>query len=130
MDRSIRWLVPICLVVAGLYLFWGLRAANWAFALELRATRLAALTVVGASVGVATVLFQTVSTNRILTPSIMGFDALYVLMQTALVAVLGISGFAACRAGRSSCSRPGGWWRRRSSSSGRCSPGGRRICRG
>ncbi|AZB65910.1 enterobactin ABC transporter permease [Cereibacter sphaeroides] len=99
MDRSLRWLVPICLVAAGLYLFWGLRAANWAFVLELRATRLAALTVVGASVGVATVLFQTVSTNRILTPSIMGFDALYVLMQTALVAVLGISGFAALPGG-------------------------------
>ncbi len=99
MDRSLRWLVPICLVAAGLYLFWGLRAANWAFVLELRATRLAALTVVGASVGVATVLFQTVSTNRILTPSIMGFDALYVLMQTAGVAFLGISGFAALPGG-------------------------------
>ncbi|ACM03262.1 Transport system permease protein precursor [Cereibacter sphaeroides KD131] len=91
--------MPICLVAAGLYLFWGLRAANWAFVLELRATRLAALTVVGASVGVATVLFQTVSTNRILTPSIMGFDALYVLMQTAGVAFLGISGFAALPGG-------------------------------
>ncbi|HEV7415343.1 MAG TPA: iron chelate uptake ABC transporter family permease subunit, partial [Tianweitania sediminis] len=36
-----------------------------------------------------TVLFQTVTNNRILTPSIMGFDALYVLIQTLLVFHLG-----------------------------------------
>ncbi len=49
--------------------------------------------------GIATVLFQTVAANRVLTPSIMGFDALYVLLQTALVAGLGITGFAALPGG-------------------------------
>lgn len=38
---------------------------------------------------VATVLFHTATSNRILTPSILGFDALYVLTQTALVFVFG-----------------------------------------
>jgi iron complex transport system permease protein len=41
------------------------------------------------------VLFQTVSHNRILTPSIMGFDALYVLIQTGLIFTLGSAGLAA-----------------------------------
>jgi iron complex transport system permease protein len=41
---------------------------------------------------VATVLFQTLSHNRILTPSIMGFDALFLLFQTALVFGLGALG--------------------------------------
>lgn len=52
---------------------------------------------VGASVAVSTVLFQTLTRNRILTPQIMGYDALYILMQTALVAVLGLTGFATLR---------------------------------
>lgn len=38
---------------------------------------------------VATVLFHTATSNRILTPSILGFDALYVLTQTALVFFFG-----------------------------------------
>lgn len=39
--------------------------------------------------GVATVLFHTVTHNRILTPSIIGLDALYVLIQTIGVAIVG-----------------------------------------
>jgi iron complex transport system permease protein len=38
---------------------------------------------------VSTVLFQTVTNNRILTPSIMGFDALYILIQTVIVFFFG-----------------------------------------
>ncbi|WP_442885303.1 iron chelate uptake ABC transporter family permease subunit [Amaricoccus sp.] len=67
---------------------------SWSFLLPFRGLRLAALALVGAAVGVATVLFQTVTGNRILTPSIMGFDALYVLLQTALVFLLGGLGYA------------------------------------
>ncbi|WP_249043256.1 iron chelate uptake ABC transporter family permease subunit [Georgenia thermotolerans] len=55
----------------------------------LRLARLAPMVIVGAAVAVSTVLFQTVTENRILTPSIMGFDALYALIQTAAVFVLG-----------------------------------------
>jgi len=65
---------------------------GWAFVLQLRAVKLAALLLVGCAIALATVLFQTVSGNRILTPSIMGFDALYILIQTAAVFAIGASG--------------------------------------
>lgn len=55
-------------------------------------TRLASvgtIALVAVAQSVATVLFHTVTSNRILTPSILGFDALYVLSQTALVFVFG-----------------------------------------
>jgi len=87
-------LAGLLLALAALWLLQGLGGGNWSFILGLRAQKLAALVTIGASVGVATVLFQTVSGNRILTPSIMGFDALYGLMQVLLVAGLGIVGFA------------------------------------
>ncbi|MFD2175806.1 iron chelate uptake ABC transporter family permease subunit [Rhodobacter lacus] len=87
----------LALVIA-LWLFQGL-SGNTAFVLTLRAKKLAALALVAASVAIATVLFQTVAQNRILTPSIMGFDALYGLVQSLALATLGISGFAALPAG-------------------------------
>jgi len=66
---------------------------SWGFILPFRGTKLMALAVVGASVSTATVLFQTVTTNRILTPSIMGFDALYMLILTVAVFFLGGQGY-------------------------------------
>ena len=49
----------------------------------------------------STVLFQTVTANRILTPSIMGFDALYMLIQTGLIFAVG--GQALLSMGRTGC---------------------------
>jgi iron complex transport system permease protein len=68
---------------------------GWDFVLPFRGRKLAGLAVVGTAVAVATVLFQTVTANRILTPSIMGMDAMFVLVQTAAVATLGGAGLAA-----------------------------------
>lgn len=99
MDRAAVTLIAALLGVLGasalVWMFGGIGGGNRAFILHLRATKLAGLVVVGAAVGVATVLFQTVAANRVLTPSIMGFDALYVLLQAVLVAGLGVAGFAA-----------------------------------
>ena len=41
------------------------------------------------AVAVSSVLFQTITHNRILTPAIMGFDALYLLIQALVVYVFG-----------------------------------------
>jgi len=62
---------------------------SWSFILAFRGTKLAAMVLVAYSIAVSTVLFQTVTNNRILTPSIMGFDALYILIQTFAVFAFG-----------------------------------------
>ncbi|MEP3047994.1 MAG: iron chelate uptake ABC transporter family permease subunit [Roseibium sp.] len=67
---------------------------NWDFILTFRGTKLIGLIVVAAAIAVATVVFQTLTGNRILTPSIMGFDALYVLLQTVLLFLFGGIGYA------------------------------------
>lgn len=54
-----------------------------------RSASLATITLVAVCQAVATVLFHTATSNRILTPSILGFDALYVLTQTSLVFFFG-----------------------------------------
>ncbi|MGM1016138.1 MAG: iron chelate uptake ABC transporter family permease subunit [Actinomycetota bacterium] len=70
------------------------RRGFW-IAVELRWVTVATIAVVGCCQAVATVLFHTATGNRILTPSIMGFDALYVVMQTALVFFFGGAALAA-----------------------------------
>lgn len=55
------------------------------FVVPLRLRRLVALVLVGWAIALSTVLFQTVTGNRILTPALMGFDSLYVLVQTVVV---------------------------------------------
>lgn len=92
-DRRLAILLTVLAVAALLFLGWGLRPP-YPLILSLRGTKLAALILVGASVGAATVMFQTVANNRLLTPGIVGFDALFVLLQTTLVVSLGGTGFA------------------------------------
>ncbi|MGJ8546305.1 MAG: iron chelate uptake ABC transporter family permease subunit [Sulfitobacter sp.] len=93
-ERRLIWLAGIAAISVALFLLWGLQAP-YGFILSLRASKLAALAIVGAAIGVATVLFQTVAANRLLTPGIVGFDALFIFIQTGLVVVLGGAGVAA-----------------------------------
>jgi iron complex transport system permease protein len=81
----------LALCVVG-YLLLGSRG-NWGFVLAFRANKLAALLLVALSVSTATVLFQTITRNQILTPAVMGFDALYLLILTVLVFMLGAQDF-------------------------------------
>ncbi|WP_430868237.1 iron chelate uptake ABC transporter family permease subunit [Demequina aurantiaca] len=81
-------LTLLAIGAAAVFLTWGVDG-HWDFALPRRAQQVAALVIVGAAIAVSTVIFQTITRNRILTPSIMGFDALYVLLATSLVFFLG-----------------------------------------
>ncbi|WP_435201005.1 iron chelate uptake ABC transporter family permease subunit [Janibacter sp. GS2] len=59
---------------------------------RLRATTVLVMLIVAACQALATVSFQTVTSNRIITPSIMGFEALFVAVQTAAVYFFGVAG--------------------------------------
>lgn len=78
--------VAVVLVACFLFLFV---KGPLSFTLPRRATFVGAMAVVAFTQAVATVAFHTVTGNRILSPSIIGFDSLYVLMQTAAVFALG-----------------------------------------
>lgn len=86
------WLLVILAVVIPSYLFYNL-GFQWDYALELRTMKLLAMIVVGCCVAYATVAFQTITNNRILTPSLMGYEAVYLLFQTILVFAYGTETF-------------------------------------
>ena len=54
-----------------------------------RLGRLAAMLIGGVCVAWSSVLFQTLTGNRILTPAIMGYEAIYLLLQALLILILG-----------------------------------------
>ena len=92
-SRTVLWLLPL-LLAAACVLFMTLNIkGSWDYALPHRATKLAALVMAAYAVGVSTLLFQTITGNPILTPSVLGFDSMYIFLQTLLVALLGGIGY-------------------------------------
>lgn len=91
LSKPATRLLILGLLVAGVVLIFMTVDAkgNWGFVLPFRGTKLAAMALVAYAIAVSTLLFQTIANNRILSPSIMGFDALYMLIQTGLVFTLG-----------------------------------------
>ncbi|MGY1603312.1 iron chelate uptake ABC transporter family permease subunit [Geodermatophilus sp. SYSU D00815] len=85
-------LAAAVLVLTAGYLFTDV-PGSLAFALEIRSRTVLAMLVVATAVGVSTVVFHTITQNRILTPSIMGFDAFYVLVSTVIVFAAGSASF-------------------------------------
>ena len=98
------WIVLAVLVVLAAGAALGLLAIGnpmpvgsrgfWLIA-EMRVTSLVVMAVVAICQAVATITFQTVTNNRIITPSIMGFESLYTVIQTAAVYTLGAAGVVA-----------------------------------
>lgn len=62
---------------------------NWDYVLPRRSKKILAIVLTGAAIAFSTLVFQTITNNRILTPSIMGLDSLYVLIQTVIVFAFG-----------------------------------------
>ena len=90
-PRHCLWLLlALAAVVSGLFMTLNVQA-EWSFVLPLRGGKLATLWTVAFAIGVSTVLFQTVTNNRILTPAVMGFDALFQLIQSVLAFSLGVA---------------------------------------
>lgn len=65
---------------------------DWGFVLQHRGAKVLTMALVACAIGLSTVVFQTVSHNTILTPSVMGLDALYLFVQAAMVLMLGAAG--------------------------------------
>src|SRR5699024_9135008 len=100
------WIALGVTVAAGLLFAFGLLAWNnpmpfgsetfWLIA-ERRADAVIAMAIVAVCQAVATVAFQTVTNNRIITPSIMGFESLYTAIHTSTIYFFGAAGLIGAR---------------------------------
>ncbi|MEK4513227.1 iron ABC transporter permease [Paenibacillus anaericanus] len=62
---------------------------HWDYVLPRRGKKLFAILLTGTAIAFSTIVFQTITNNRILTPSIIGLDSLYMLIQTLIVFLFG-----------------------------------------
>lgn len=89
-------LVIGALIVTVLLMTWGneqpVFSDKWWRISGMRITAIIVMLVITFCQSFATVSFQTVTNNRIITPSIMGFESLYVLLQTMIVFFFGTAG--------------------------------------
>ncbi|MFC7321593.1 iron chelate uptake ABC transporter family permease subunit [Halobacillus campisalis] len=92
-KRKIDLLLVLVIVLVAVFLFTGI-SSNWDYILPRRAVKMVAIIVTGAAIAFSTVIFQTITTNRILTPSILGLDSMYLLVQTGVVFWLGSGSIA------------------------------------
>ncbi|MDC0761352.1 iron chelate uptake ABC transporter family permease subunit [Brevibacillus sp. AG] len=66
---------------------------NWDYVLPRRAKKILAIILTGCIIAFSTMIFQTITNNRILTPSIIGLDSLYMFIQTFVIFVFGSTHF-------------------------------------
>jgi len=80
------WLL-VC-VLALVFLFLG-SGMDFDYLIPKRLARLAAMFIGGVCVACSSIVFQTITGNRIMTPAIMGYEAVYLLWQALLVLAMG-----------------------------------------
>lgn len=89
-------LITGAIVITVLLLSWGNQyepfSERWWRISNMRVSAIVVIALVTFCQSIATVAFQTATNNRIITPSIMGFESLYVLIQTTIVFFFGASG--------------------------------------
>lgn len=86
-NRYVVWIVVIALALAFLLFRSGF---DFDYLIPKRLTRLLAMLIGGVCVAWSSITFQTLTGNRILTPAIMGYEAVYLLLQSLLVLVMGM----------------------------------------
>lgn len=84
--RHAAWMAVLGLALAFVLFRSGL---DLDYVIPKRLARLAAMVLGGICVAWSSIVFQTLTGNRILTPAIMGYEAVYLLLQALLLLVLG-----------------------------------------
>lgn len=94
--RKLALLVFLVVVAAAAYLFTDVSFANerlFRYAMKIRIPKLIAMLVTAAAIGGASIVFQSVINNTIVTPCLLGMNSLYTLIHTAVVFVAGSGSF-------------------------------------
>ncbi|MCT2535961.1 iron chelate uptake ABC transporter family permease subunit [Aquibacillus koreensis] len=83
-NRTKMFILFILVVISVLlYGFYDIKG-GFDYAFPRRMIRVAAMVVTGIAISYATVVFQTITQNRILTPSVMGIGSMYEVVQTVI----------------------------------------------
>lgn len=82
----------IAIIIVAAFLFIGVKFHNHKllrYAMKLRIPKVLAMIITAFAIGAATIIFQSVINNTIVTPCLLGMNALYTFIHTSVVFVLG-----------------------------------------
>ena len=86
--RNLIIMVALVLLISGAYMFVGVHFGNerlFRYAIRLRTSKLLAMLITAFSIGGASIVFQSVIRNTIVTPCLLGMNSLYTLIHTGVV---------------------------------------------
>lgn len=99
--RKLLFLAVLALVCAAGYLLVNTDPSNarlFAYSMKIRTPKLAAMVITAVSIGGASIVFQSIINNTIVTPCLLGMNSLYTLIHTAVVFFLGSASVIASNA--------------------------------
>lgn len=91
-TRKLATLAALSLLAIALYMLVDLDMGNarlLSFALGIRTPKVIAMIIAGFAIGSATIVFQTIINNTVVTPCLLGMNALYVLIHTGVFFLAG-----------------------------------------
>ncbi|MGL5416766.1 MAG: iron chelate uptake ABC transporter family permease subunit [Clostridium sp.] len=90
-HKKIAILLGIVILAIIIYLTYRVKIGSFGYVINSRLPKIVAMILTGGCIAFASVIFQTITNNNILTPSAIGLDSLYVLIQTIIVFMFGTS---------------------------------------
>lgn len=90
MVKKISILATLAALSLLLFLFYDVNYDIFEYVFSKRLEKLYAIIITSISIGTATLVFQAITNNRILTPSVLGLDSLYILFQLSVVLIFGV----------------------------------------
>lgn len=90
-KKKIYILFGVALLAITLFLVYGLNVDNYEYNLSKRIPRVISIIITGGSIAFSSIIFQTITNNRIITPSVLGVDSLYGFLQSFVVFIFGTS---------------------------------------
>ena len=102
--RKLAILALLAVLAAAAYMLVGVRFSSeklFLYAMHIRAPKLAAMVITAFAIGGASLVFQSVINNTIVTPCLLGMNSLYTLIHTAVVFFAGSGSLLAVNANAS-----------------------------
>lgn len=99
--RKLGIMLILVLLAAAAYMFAEVDFGNeklFRYAMKIRTPKLIVMLITAFAIGGASIVFQSVINNRIVTPCLLGMNSLYTLIHTAVVFFLGAGSMAASNA--------------------------------
>lgn len=90
-QKRIIYVIGLMVIAfSALFLTAGVNLEHIDYAMSQRIPKLIAIVLTGGCIAFSSMIFQTITNNNILTPSVLGLDSLYILVQTLIVFIVGI----------------------------------------